>query len=302
MGPEKRDKSGNGNVYAVILVGGKGVRLRPLSTSARPKAFLSITRDRKTMFARTIDRARCIVPAEQIVVVANKAHTGLVLKDLPKIRSKNLILEPISRNTAPAIALTASILARRRPDAIMFILPTDHYILDEKKYLKAVKTGIKFIKNNMDSVIILGVKPDFPSTGYGYVKIKGKKPGDGALKVERFVEKPDLPTAQKYLESGRYLWNTGIFIFSAACILEVTRKLAPKIYNAVTKMRHKGNMYDSLPNISIDYAIMEKVGNMYCVKGDYRWHDMGSFKTLESILKRESRKFVSRGGKIVKII
>lgn len=291
------------DVFAVVLVGGKGKRLRPLSTASRPKPFLSITRDRKTLFKRTVERVRRIVPSGNIVVVANSAHARLVKKDLPGIEPPNLILEPVSRNTAPAITLAAFLLARKSEDAIMVILPADQYVTGEKTYLKAIKKGIDFIKNNRDQILVLAFAPKSPSTEYGYMRVRLAKYGArGVYKVERFVEKPNLDRAKRYLKGGRYLWNTGLFIFTAGTILAAVRSFAPAIYDGIRDFLAGRTAYDRLPDVSIDYTVMEKAANVYCVKGTFRWQDMGDFESLASILKRESRKFVLQNGKIIKIL
>lgn len=289
--PSTMSKPATSNVYAVILVGGKGKRLRPLSTNARPKAFLSVTKDRKTMFRVTLDRIKKIVPKGNILVCANKAHAGLVKKDFPDIRKGNLILEPISRNTAPAIALAANLLTRQARDAVMVVLPADQYILDEDKYLDTIKAGVEFAADN-NALMVLGLKPVYPATGFGYVKVNSKR--KNILKVERFTEKPDLKTAKRFVKDGRYFWNAGAFVFKADAILSAIEKFAPAICNAKS--------YRLMPDISIDYAVMEKADNIYCVKGTYRWQDIGSFEALRKVLRRESRRFIEKNKKITKIL
>ena len=283
-------------IYVVVLVGGKGKRLRPLSSDARPKAFLSVTCDRKTMFRKTLDRARKLVHENNILVVANKDHRSLVKSDFLKIKKENMLLEPVSRNTAPAITLAANELQRRHDDAVMVVLPTDQYIADEKKYLDSVKNGIGFAKTN-EALVVLGVKPGAPSTQFGYVRVKGPVARvQGILKVEKFTEKPDLKTAKRYLKSGKYLWNTGAFIFKVSAFLRAVKKFAPVMYNNIKN-------YTRVPDISIDYAIMEKAPNIFCASGKYRWQDMGSFESLAKILRRESRQFIVDGEeRITKII
>lgn len=284
------------HIYTVVLVGGKGKRLRPLSSDARPKAFISVTEDRKTMFRKTLDRMKKFVPENKILVVANKAHERLVKKDFPQIKRGNLLLEPVSRNTAPAITLAASVLSKRDEDAVMVIVATDQYIADEGKYIDSIKNGIDFVKSNEKTLVMMGIEPRTPSVELGYVKVqKPEFKGQKIYKVEKFTEKPDLETAKKYVKSGRYLWNAGAFIFKADTFLSVVKKLAPKIYNGLKN-------YTKLPDISIDYAIMEKARNIYCIKGQFRWCDMGSFENLADVLRRESRKFITDNGKIIKII
>ena len=284
------------NVYAVILVGGKGKRLRPLSTAVRPKAFLSITKDNKTMFRKTIERIARVIPASNIMVIANKHHAMLVKEDFPKISARNLILEPVSRNTAPAITLAASIIHKIAGDRVIAVLPTDQYIVDEARYVNSLKESINFASKKPGAIVTLGLKPRFPSVDFGYIKIK-KEPDfkNGVRKVEKFTEKPSLETAKGYLKSGCYLWNMGTFIFRANSILKAIKKFKPRILESLQD-------YKKVPNISIDYAVMEKADNIFCVEGDYDWKDMGSFESLKEILGIESRSFISKNGKIIKIL
>ena len=302
----KRKIKSDGSVYAVILVGGKGKRLRPLSTASRPKAFLSFDREKKTMFAATLERIRKMVPSENIVVVANALHSRLVRKDFPDIRRENLLLEPASLNTAPAIIFAASVLKKRKIDAIMAVLPSDQYVRDKGEYLDSIKDGIAFIKKNRASLLALAVEPTFPSTGFGYIKIGPKArrtvSRHDIYRAEEFVEKPDLKRASGFIEEGIYLWNAGAFIFSASSILAATAEHAPKIFRAFADFDGTARAYKALPDISIDYAVMEKAKNLYCLKGKYDWMDMGDFASLKEILNLERRDFLARGDKVVKIL
>ncbi|MFH0763799.1 MAG: mannose-1-phosphate guanylyltransferase [Candidatus Omnitrophota bacterium] len=307
-------KPSTNDVYAVILVGGKGKRLRPLSTGARPKAFISVTRDRKTMFRNTMERVAGLIGEGNMVVVANKSHAKLVKKDFRNIGKRNLILEPVSRNTAPAIALAAHAIKKRFGDGIIAVLPSDQYITGKNKYLAAIKSGIGFIREKGDAIIALGIKPASPSTQLGYIRVQGSgyrvlgtgdrgqgsgDRGQGVYKVEEFTEKPDLETAKRYVKTGLYLWNAGAFIFRASTIVKAIRKFAPGIYALIGKgAKH----YKDMPDISIDYAVMEHARNMYCIKGGYGWNDIGSFESLIPVLKRESRRFVLEDGKVTKIL
>jgi mannose-1-phosphate guanylyltransferase len=296
-----------GDVYAVILVGGAGKRLKPLSTDARPKAFISVTRDRLTMFARTLSRIKKIVPGENVLVVANKRHAGLVKKDFPEISRDYLIAEPASRNTAPAITAAALVLQRIKDTALMVVVSTDQYIKRESEYLAAIRRGIGFVKANAGAIVTIGVRPDFPSTQFGYIRtgsapFPGNARGFDIYKAKKFVEKPGLALAKKYFASGGYLWNSGIFIFKASTILNAIKKYAPAVARAFNDSVDLKKIYEKAPDISIDYAVMERSGRVYCVKGDYNWRDMGSFDSLRAILKREGRGFIEKDGKIVKIL
>jgi len=318
------------HVFAVILVGGKGKRLRPLSTDAKPKAFLSITKDGKTMFKKTLERIKKLIPPEDILVSANKAHAKLVKRDFPAIKKENLILEPVSRNTAPAIGLAAMALKKKFiprqkassvkagmnaagsgfaqrsfTDPVMVIVPADQYIPDEGKYLKAIKDAVRFAAEN-DCLMILGLRPTYPATGFGYVKIKAKTSAKAKdiYKVDKFVEKPDLSAAKRYMRDGRYFWNAGAFIFRTNSILKAIRAHAPAIYSLLmqAELSNLSRIYAKFPDISIDYAVMEHAENIYCVKGGYRWWDIGNFDSLKEILKREARDFVEKNGKVIKVL
>jgi mannose-1-phosphate guanylyltransferase len=291
------------DVYVVILVGGKGKRLRPLSTDAKPKAFISVTKDRKTMFRRTLDRARKITPSANIIVAAAARHEALVRKDFPGISKRNLILEPVSRNTAPAVAVAASILNKRRADTVMLVMHSDQYIIGEKEYLDSVRLGVDFTVSRKGAIAIMGIRPSVASTGLGYIKVAGGESGAGnVVKAKKFVEKPDAGTAKEYLASGNYLWNAGIFLFSPATILAAFKKHAPEIFELAESAAGIERVYEKMPDISIDHAVLEKASGIYCVKGSYRWRDLGSFENIREVLERESRDFVLKDEKIIKIL
>lgn len=293
------------DVYVVILVGGKGKRLRPLSTNARPKAFLSVTRDRKTMFRRTVDRARQLVRDSHILVVANRTHKNLVINDFPSIRRDHLLLESVSRNTAPAIAVAASVIHRESPGAVMVMIPVDQYILNERLYFDALNAGIQFMKRSDGELMPIGVVPEFPSTQFGYIKLGHPSSfihHPSVFTVERFVEKPDLATAKKYLKDGRYLWNTGAFVFKVDTFLETLKAVAPEIARLASNPERALRFFRRFPNISIDYAVMEKAKRIVCVRGEYHWKDMGSFESIMEILRLEKRDFIEKGNKVVKIL
>jgi len=290
--PGRRSK--RANIYAVILVGGKGKRLEPISVDTYPKAFLPITKSDETMFKKTLDRIRRFVPPDRIIVVANKHHAKLVKKDFPGIERKNLILEPVARNTAPAIALAASVVEKRSAGAIMLVLPSDHYIIGEDKYIDCLRKGSDFIKSCRleDPLLVIGIKPHFPATGFGYIKLKGvgrKAAAKDIYEVERFVEKPDLERAKIFVADRHYMWNSGVFIFKASTILKAVEIFAPAVYDAIKRIGAVkiDKLYKEVPNISIDYAVMERSGSIYCVKAGYGWRDMGNLNILREVLEAE---------------
>lgn len=282
----------------MILVGGKGKRLRPLSTDKRPKAFLSVTANRKTMFANTVERMSRIVSSDRIVAVANKDHESLVRRDLPKTAHMKIVLEPVSRNTAPAIGVAARLLASVDEGSIMLVMPTDQYAPEASRQIESIKKGIDFVRKNEETIVVIGIQPDRPATEYGYIKV----PHKGAMvRVERFIEKPDLKSAKKYLADGKYLWNAGIFIVKAKTMLNLLKAFAPAIYRILTGADIRAS-YGRMPNISVDYAVMEKAKNIYCVRSSFKWSDVGSFDALEKVLKLEKRSYVKKNGRIAKII
>lgn len=288
----------------VVLIGGKGKRLRPLSSNARPKAFLSVTRDRLTMFQRSLRRARRIVPRSRVIAVGNGSHRRLVRRDAPSLGKTQAIFEPLSRNTAPAIALAAHALEKKGRDAVMVVLPTDQYLADEASYVRAVKRGIAFVTRTPGSIVLLGHTPTYPATGFGYIRVKGQgSRSKGIQKIEIFTEKPDEKTARRYVKSGKYLWNMGAFIFSVDTILAHLKRHAPRIYRGTRAAgRVTRASYSRLPDISIDYAVMERAKDLYCVPGDHGWQDMGGFDALRAVLRKEGRRFVERNGKVVEIV
>lgn len=240
-------------IYAVIMAGGSGERFWPWSRRRMPKQFLPIVSD-KSMLDETINRLKGVVPEDRIYIVINKVQTPLVKG------YRNVIVESVSRNTAPCIALSAGIIQKRDPDAVMVVLPSDHYISDVSKFKDTIKIAVK-----TDGVLVtLGIKPAFPHTGYGYIK-KGNRLGNGFYRVDRFTEKPDLKTAKRYVTSGKYFWNSGIFIWRVKTILEEIDKYIPDL--------------DSC-NISIDYGVMEKTNRAVVLEADFKWDDLGNWASL----------------------
>lgn len=250
------------------------------------------------MFANTVERMSRIVSSDRIVAVANKDHESLVRRDLPKTAHMKIVLEPVSRNTAPAIGVAARLLASVDEGSIMLVMPTDQYAPEASRQIESIKKGIDFVRKNEETIVVIGIQPDRPATEYGYIKV----PHKGAMvRVERFIEKPDLKSAKKYLADGKYLWNAGIFIVKAKTMLNLLKAFAPAIYRILTGADIRAS-YGRMPNISVDYAVMEKVKNIYCVRSSFKWSDVGSFDALEKVLKLEKRRYVKKNGRIAKII
>lgn len=267
---------------AVILAGGGGTRLWPVSRSAMPKQFHALTGGR-TLLQQTFDRLSFLKPSD-IFVSTSKKYAALVKKQLPKISGANLIIEPETRDTAPCICFAANHLAKIGfKNEVMAIVYADHLIQKPEEFKKALKFTAKHVaQKNVLSVI--GVRAKYPNPNLGYIKLGpavGKKAGGNAFKVfalDRFTEKPNEETARKFVESGKYLWNTGLYFWKVSTILQKFKKLAPAVYNAAVTKKN----YAASPKISIDYAVMEKVGkkSVHVVPAEFGWNDIGNWAAL----------------------
>lgn len=292
-------------ITAVIMAGGKGERFWPKSRSDCPKQFLSLTSDNLTMIQKTTGRLEKIISAEDIFIVTNESYIPLVKQQLPHIPVQNILAEPISRNTAPCIALACAVISKKYDDAIMLVLPSDHLIKYEEMYIDTINQAIKKAKEDKNLVTI-GITPSYPETGYGYIKFS-RLPDDSAsiYKVEQFVEKPDLETAKEYLASQHYLWNSGMFVWKISSIMENFKKFLPEIYEGAVKIKDAfgTSEYESIlneefmkfPSQSIDFGIMEKADNIYTVSGSFGWDDVGSWLAVERINKTNEYGNVVKG-------
>lgn len=276
---------------AVIMAGGSGTRLWPLSNKNTPKQFLKLTDDKKTMIQLTIDRIKNLIDEDDIFIVTTKYYEKLVYEQLPDIKKDNVIIQPLNRNTAPCIAYVSKIIEKKYKDANVVVLASDHNIKNTKLLLDCIKTGINNLSNN--SITTIGIVPSRIETGYGYIKLGEKHEAINMYNVEKFVEKPDFKTAKTYYESGDYLWNSGMFIWKNSFILECINKYVPKIYKGITNIVENidddrfdeivYNEFEKMESISIDYAVMEKVNNINVIPGNFGWDDVGSWLALERL-------------------
>ncbi len=274
--------------YAVILAGGKGKRFWPYSRSGKPKQFLPIVGDRP-MIRQTVDRIRSLIPSRNILVVTGSDLLGQVRESVPEIPEDNILLEPVGRNTAPCIAWASRIIASRNPDASIAVLASDHFIPDAEAFCALMGAALRFSASGR-YLLTLGIRPTRPETGYGYLRIGSSIPCEESAAVhhvDRFVEKPDQTRALEYLASGRYLWNSGMFVFSAQAINQAFETLCPEIHAIVSEIVLSGNnpsvidrLFPTLPDISIDYAIMERSDRIAAFPVDFQWADVGSWDAL----------------------
>lgn len=285
-------------MFGIILAGGSGSRLWPLSRELYPKQLLNINSD-KSLLQLTFERLSEFIPAQNIVSITNVKHTSNVKYQLEQITDAGSILsEPLSKNTAPAIALAVKFIQEKENDPVILVVPSDHLINDEKKFLATVKKGEKLAEAGY--IVTFGIQPDYPETGYGYINVLNEPLLDG-FKVKEFVEKPDSATAQKYIDAKTYYWNSGIFMFKASTMLEEIKKLAPEIAKVMDKFdfsksdKIEYNLFNEMPNISIDYAIMEKSDKIALVKLESDWNDLGSWQSIYDVSKKDAQENVMIG-------
>lgn len=281
-------------VTALIMAGGRGERFWPRSRRNMPKQFLSLTDDGKTMIQLTVERIMPLVDIKDIYIATNKDYRQLALEQLPGIPEENILCEPVGRNTAPCIGLGAVHIAKKYEDAIMLVLPSDHLIKFNKMYLTTLRDACRIAEKGTNLVTI-GIMPDYPETGYGYIKFDAKEPEGGAYRVDRFVEKPSLEVAKEYLAAEEYLWNSGQFIWKVSSILENLKQYMPDTYERLLRIQEAigteeeeqilDREFHEMDSQSIDYGIMEKAKDIYILPGAFGWDDVGSWLAVERIKK-----------------
>ena len=276
------------NTYIAIMAGGIGSRFWPSSRTHRPKQFLDIMGTGESLIQTTFRRFRKLVDAERIFIVTNAQYKDLVLEQLPELGASQVICEPSRNNTAPCVALTALKIHDLNPKANLVIAPSDHLILKEDVFLDKIDTALDYASQN-DALLTLGIQPTRPDTGYGYINYDLS--AEGEIKpVKRFTEKPALDVAKTFLDSGDYVWNAGIFIWSTAAVLKAFEKHAPEIHrilsvdtsllNSPEEQAYIDQQYPQTPSISVDYAIMEQADNIYTLPADIGWSDLGTWASL----------------------
>lgn len=280
-------------VTAVIMAGGRGERFWPRSRNNYPKQFLSLTSDGETMIQKTVARLGSLVAPEDVFVVTNANYAGLVKEQLPELPEENILLEPAARNTAPCIALAAQVIRKKYEDAVMLVLPSDHLIKFTPMFIDTLKTAVGVAETGTNLVTI-GITPTYPETGYGYINFDSADNGiPGVYSVKRFVEKPNVELAKEYVNSGEYLWNSGMFVWKASSIDKKLRKYLPDMAEGMDRLYDAAGtdsfgdtlakVFPSFRSESIDFGVMEKASGVFTIPGNFGWDDVGSWLALERV-------------------
>jgi len=293
------------HLFAVMLAGGKGTRFWPLSREDHPKQLLRLFSER-TLVEETYDRIRPLVPSQRMLVATSKTLATRLMALFPDVPEQNFVVEPVPRNTAPCIAVTARRCLDRDPDAIIAVLPSDHFMADRPMFLEVMEAAVAQAAHG--KIVTLGITPTHPETGYGYIRF-GEFEHDPdhpesrhrARHIQAFVEKPDHQTALSYLKTGRYLWNSGIFLFRADAILEKVRAHLPGLAEGVEALARLGSepddeeasarLWAEMPDISIDYGVMEKAEGLVVIPASFGWSDVGSWRALSAFPTDEEENF-----------
>jgi mannose-1-phosphate guanylyltransferase len=284
------------NLFAVIMAGGIGARFWPRSKKKSPKQLLRIVGE-STMKQDTVRRIKGLIPKENILIVTNETQKPGIIEQLPGIPVENIIVEPFGRNTAACIGLASIIIQKRSPDAVTFILPADHIIKDDDKFLETLETAAKFSSENQ-ALVTIGIQPTRPETGYGYIQIDEDSGKGNVYKVLTFAEKPNYATAVNFIKSGDFFWNSGMFIWKIDTILEEIKILMPDLFEGLSKIKEQldnpdfhnilSEVYGHLKSISIDYGIMEKSDKVFLVKGQFSWSDVGSWEAVYELSNKDT--------------
>jgi mannose-1-phosphate guanylyltransferase len=259
---------------AVILAGGAGTRLYPLSSDDNPKQFLKLFEGR-SLLQKTFDRLTPLVDADAIFVSTNDRYRGKCVEQLTALPEENVITEPARRNTGPAIALCTFAIQRRLGDCVIAFLPSDHYIGDETEFTRVMARAFDYAEAH-EELVTIGIEPTEPNTGFGYLEL-GEEIEPDVVRLKRFTEKPSRERAEQFVRAGNYAWNGGIFAWRAEVFRRELQRVAPQI------ARVTASNYDDMPSISIDYALMEKASRVATVRGDFGWSDVGSFEALQRV-------------------
>ena len=291
----------NKDNFCVIMGGGIGSRFWPFSRKTQPKQFLDFFGTGRSLLQQTFDRFKKIIPTENILVVTNALYADLVQKQLPELKPEQILLEPARRNTAPCIAWASYHIRALNPNANIVVAPSDHLILKETEFLTAIEKGLAFVAED-NKLLTLGIKPNRPETGYGYIQI-AENVGDNFYKVKTFTEKPELELAKVFVESGEFYWNSGLFMWNVNSIIKAGEDLLPElaaklepgkdVYGTPDEKKFIEENFPACPNVSIDFGVMEKADNVYVSLGDFGWSDLGTWSSLYDLSSKDEDKNVT---------
>ena len=298
------------NNYCIIMAGGIGSRFWPLSKDNYPKQFLDILGTGKSFIRSTYERFSPVIPDENFLVVTNKAYNQLVLEHLPMLKPDQVLCEPARRNTAPCIAYAAYHIQSRCKDANIVVTPADHLVTNEVEFQRIIRLGFDFLAKNQNALMTIGIKPNRPETGYGYIQVPKQKQLPEVVKVEMFKEKPNYETAVKFVAEGNFFWNSGIFLWTLNGIMQAFKTYLPEMVMVFEKGKNDfGTANEQVfidthfvesPNISIDYGVMEKSPNSYTIPADFGWSDIGTWGSLFTHAKKDENGNAKRG-KVVSV-
>lgn len=281
------------------MAGGVGSRFWPVSTEEFPKQFHDMLGTGDTLIQKTFNRLAHLIPKENIFILTNERYNDLVFQQLPEVTKRQVVLEPAMRNTAPCILYASLKIQKENPDAIMIVAPSDHWIEDENAFSKNVQQAFDFCEEN-DALMTLGITPTFPNTGYGYIEFDKERSLSGVevKPVNQFREKPDYETAKSFISQGSFLWNAGIFMWSAKSVINAFKNNQPELYALFETGIDSYNTdyeddfirrnYEKAENISVDYAIMEKSKNVFVIAAEFDWNDLGTWGSLYDKLDKDS--------------
>ena len=291
----------NKDNFCVIMGGGIGSRFWPFSRKTLPKQFLDFFGTGRSLLQQTFDRFKQVIPTENILVVTNDLYADLVKEQLPELNSEQILLEPTRRNTAPCIAWAAYHIRALNPNANIVVAPSDHLILKESEFLSAIEKGLAFVAKS-DKLLTLGIKPNRPETGYGYIQV-AEHIDSSFYKVKTFTEKPELELAKVFIESGEFYWNAGLFMWNVNSIIKAGELLLPElatklaagkdVYGTPEEKKFIDKNFPACPNVSIDFGIMEKADNVYVSLGDFGWSDLGTWGSLYDLSQKDESENVT---------
>lgn len=292
------------NTHVVIMAGGVGSRLWPVSLPEKPKQFIDLLGIGKTLIQMTVDRFRPVCDLGHFWVVTSEAYVGIVREQLPEIPKEQILAEPVPRNTAPCIAYACWKIKAKYPDANIIVTPADALVINVQKFADVIRKALNFTEGS-GNIVTVGIEPSRPETGYGYIQAEERRT-DEIVKVREFKEKPDLPTAQSYIAAGNYFWNAGIFVWSCKTIISELRKHAPQIAGVMDSIAASfgtwkeeetlRELFPTCEKISIDYAVMEKSKEIFVIASDLGWSDLGSFSSIKEHIPMPEEDPVPDGG------